>query len=53
MKVIITSEMPVRYDDTRYQKGDELTIKKEHFNENIMKEVEVKKASAGNKKEAE
>lgn len=53
MKVVITSEMPVRYEDNRYHKGDELTIKQEHFNEKIMKEVEAKKAATRTKKEAE
>lgn len=45
MKVSIVSDMAVRYEGERYYKGDELVIKKEHFNAAIMKEVEEEKAA--------
>jgi hypothetical protein len=47
MKVTIKS-IPVRYDDKSYRVGDTLTIKDEHFDKDIFKEV---KEPAKNKAE--
>lgn len=39
MKVTVKS-IPVRYEGSRYIKGEELEINEKHFNENLFEEIE-------------